>query len=308
VGLLLSTPLTVLLVVMGKYVPQLSFLTVLLGDEPVLEPHRRYYQRLLAMDAEEAEDLIFEFLQERPLEDLYDSVVIPALSLFEGDRHRGDVDEERQTYLLQAVREHIERIGEQRKEAEAEAVKDHAKDVVDQAKGKSPPTAPAMMTGLTPTQIGSRDIHVLCLPAADEADEMVALMLAQVLGVRGFSAEAVAVKALASEMMDLVEKHHSEIVCVSALPPAAITHSRYLCKRLSQRFPKMRMVVGLWNFKGDVKRSKDRIGCSDAVVIATSMCQVLETLRKMTPQIRFDLDNESGLQAVAPKAMEPANP
>ena len=87
-GLLLSTPLTVLLAVAGKYVPQLAFLDVLLGDQPVLEPPERYYQRLLAEDPEEAEDLIEEFEKTHSTEELYTLMMLPALQMTERDYRR----------------------------------------------------------------------------------------------------------------------------------------------------------------------------------------------------------------------------
>src|SRR5204862_981719 len=94
-GLLMSTPLTVCLVVLGKYVPQLQFLDILLGDEPVLAPHERLYQRWLALDQEEAAELVHEFFGGLSLEQVYDQVVIPALALAEQDRHNGRLDERR---------------------------------------------------------------------------------------------------------------------------------------------------------------------------------------------------------------------
>ena len=92
VGLLLSTPLTLCVVVIGRYVPRLSFLPVLLGDDPVLAPDSRFYQRLLALDRDEARVILVEYLRNKPLEELYDSVLIPALNLAEKDRHRNRID------------------------------------------------------------------------------------------------------------------------------------------------------------------------------------------------------------------------
>jgi hypothetical protein len=77
--LVLSTPLTVCLTVLGRHVPQLEFLYVLLGDEPVLSPDAHYYQRLLAMDEDEPIEIVETYLKEKSLEELYDSVLIPAL-------------------------------------------------------------------------------------------------------------------------------------------------------------------------------------------------------------------------------------
>ncbi len=91
-GLILSTPLTVCVVVLGRYVPHLSFLHILLGDEPVLAAEAQIYQRLLAMDQLEAHTIVGQFLKGRPLVELYDAVLIPALSMAEQDRHKGAID------------------------------------------------------------------------------------------------------------------------------------------------------------------------------------------------------------------------
>src|SRR3712207_3654192 len=139
VGLLLATPLTVILVVIGKYVPRLRFLDILLGDEPVLEPPERVYQRLLAMDQEEATDLLREYLKEKDLEQVYDGVLNPALSMAEQDRHKGRLDERRQVYIRQAMREIIEELGDEwriRQDRETAAgMKAAAAATVEAAKG-----------------------------------------------------------------------------------------------------------------------------------------------------------------------------
>jgi predicted PurR-regulated permease PerM len=112
IGLLLATPLTVCLVVLGKYVPNLQFLDIMLGDEPVLAPHERLYQRWLALDPEEAADLVHEFFAERSLEDVYDTILIPALALAEQDRHRGRLEDSRWKMIRQSIREMIDELGD----------------------------------------------------------------------------------------------------------------------------------------------------------------------------------------------------
>src|SRR6185503_21308728 len=112
IGLLLSTPLTVLLVVMGKYVPQLAVLDVLLGDKPVLDPTARIYQRLIAGDDEEAAELALEYLKERPVEAVYDQILIPALTEAECDWHRGKLDDTRHLWIRQGLKEIVQALGE----------------------------------------------------------------------------------------------------------------------------------------------------------------------------------------------------
>ena len=104
-GLILSTPLTVCVVVLGRYVPQFSFLHVMLGDEPVLVAEALFYQRLLAMDDHEARAVADLYLSENSLTQLYDSLIIPALTMAEQDRHKGALDPAREEFLFLSIRE-----------------------------------------------------------------------------------------------------------------------------------------------------------------------------------------------------------
>jgi len=108
VGLLLATPLTVCVAVMGRYIPEFGFLNVLLGVEPVLPPEGRLYQRLIALDDEEAIDVSEEYANAHGLLALHQAVVIPALGLAEQDRHRGVIDEARERFVFDTVRKIIE--------------------------------------------------------------------------------------------------------------------------------------------------------------------------------------------------------
>ncbi len=107
VGLILSTPLTVCVVVLGRYVPQLEFLFVLLGDEPVMPPAAQFYQRLLAMDHREAQAIAVDFLKANDTLALYDGVIIPALAMAEDDRHKGALDAGREEFIVQSITEFI---------------------------------------------------------------------------------------------------------------------------------------------------------------------------------------------------------
>src|SRR5205085_9218365 len=104
IGLILSTPLTACLVVLGKYVPQLEFFNILLGDEPVLDAEITYYQRLLAHDEDEATELIESAVQEGKVDCLYDGVLLPTLVLAKRDRENGELAPEDEEFVLQATR------------------------------------------------------------------------------------------------------------------------------------------------------------------------------------------------------------
>ena len=104
-GLVLSAPLTVLVVVLGRHVPRMSFLHILLGDEQVLAPEAQLFQRLLAMDQQEARDVVDASLKEKSLVETYDSLFIPALLLIEQERHKGVLDHVREDFIFLSIDE-----------------------------------------------------------------------------------------------------------------------------------------------------------------------------------------------------------
>src|SRR4029079_2292331 len=130
VGLLLATPLTVCFLVIGKHVPQLSFLNVLLGNEPVFEPKKRIYQRLVAGDEEEADDLLEELLEDKPLVEVYDTVLIPALALVETHWHRGEFNDGKHNFIVESLKEILQDRIERQQEMQAQEITTEAHDTV----------------------------------------------------------------------------------------------------------------------------------------------------------------------------------
>ncbi|MBI2477568.1 MAG: AI-2E family transporter [Planctomycetia bacterium] len=255
VGLLLATPLTVCLLVVGKHVPQLSFLGILLGNDQVFEPRERIYQRLLAGDYEEAAELFEGYLEHQPLVEVYDTVLIPALALAETHWQLGELNEGKHNFIMESLKELIQDQGERQQELQVK--QDNADE--QETDGES----------LRVDEINSSRLSILCLPARSEADEIAAMMLAQVLATSGCRVQAISVTALAGEMVDLVDQcNAADVVCISATPPAAVMHARYLSKRLRGRLPEAKLVVGLWDAQGDLDKTRERIGC-DAIVVAT---------------------------------------
>ena len=249
-GLLLATPLTVCLLVIGKHVPQLSFLDILLGNEPVFEPTKRVYQRLLAGDQEEATELVEDDLEKRPLVEVYDTLIIPALALAEIDWHHGEIDEGRHKFILQSLREIIHERDEGQPEVQAKA-------------GTEDDNSPRS--------------SILCLPARDEADAIAGMMLAQLLATSGCLVQSVTVAATVTEMVDLVERRKAAVVCISATPPAAVTYARRLCKQLRGRFPEVHLIVGLWNAPSDLSKAKVRIGGGETTHVVATLAEAQET-------------------------------
>jgi predicted PurR-regulated permease PerM len=246
-GLILSTPLTVCLVVLGRYVPQLSFLHILLGDEPVLSPEAQFYQRLLAMDQIEAREIADLFLKERSLVELYDSVLIPALALAEQDRHKGALDHAREEFLFLNVGEMIAEFSEREPEQKRAEV--------------SEPSAASCFSG-----------RVLCFPVHDEADQLTASMLAQLLEQMGYSAISFPAGASLRDLL-AVKPSPADIILTSAVPPFAFAHSKAIHKRIRTRLPNVRTVIGVWGFSGDTEKAKSRFERQQPATILTTLAE-----------------------------------
>jgi predicted PurR-regulated permease PerM len=257
VGLILSTPLTVCLILMGRYVPQLSFLEVLLGDEAVLPVEAHFYQRLLAFDQDEARDIADAFLKEQTIANFYDSVLIPVLTLAEQDRHLNSLEAGTASFISQSTRDLIEELGERSFDQQTAADQD--------AKAGTPNVA--ALSGLA----------VVCIPAGDEADELVAMMIAQLLKQLGCDVRHLPIGPRAS-ILDQIATDVPQVVLVSALPPFVVGQARSLCKRLRQRHPNTKIILGLWSFEGGSAKAQDRIGTAGADVVVTSLQQVIALL------------------------------
>ena len=270
VGLLLSTPLTVCLVVMGKYVPQLEFLTILLAEEPALSPPDRVYQRLLALDQEEAAELVDEYAKKMSLEELYETVLVPTLTTADRDAQIGNLDKEQHASIRRGMRDIIEDLSDH---ARATQSKTDAHSAAQNGIGEVRGTRVALPAGCS--------VNIVCLPANDESDEISGLMLAQLLQLRGYCVVVVSSTQLASEMVEIVKSSKADVVCISALPPAAVTHARYLCKRLQGRLPDVEMMVGIWMPDMDVQRAKERIAIGRPLQMASNFSEAIAQIHQL---------------------------
>jgi predicted PurR-regulated permease PerM len=273
VGLILSTPLTVFLILLGRYVPRLSFIEVLLGDEPVLPVEAHFYQRLLALDQDEARDIAETYLKEKSIGTFYDSVLIPALTLAERDRHLNLLETRTSDFVNQNTRDLIEELGERSSDGHEPVTFDKNNDrddpgVLERDNGLSQSAADcAALSGL----------RVVCIPAADEADELVAMMVAQLLQRLGCDVRHLSGTPRANLWNELAT-FSPQVAIVSALPPFAVGQARSICKRLRLRQPDLKILVGLWNFEGGPAKAQDRTGPGAADMFVTSLQQAVSLL------------------------------
>jgi methanogenic corrinoid protein MtbC1 len=243
IGLVLSVPLTVCLVVVGAHVPNLQFLTVLLGDQPVMPPEAHYYQRLLANDQREASQVLETHLKSSSLENLFDTVLIPALSLAEQDRHRNELDNATVTFITQTTKDLVDELSLRHDDSRTEDL-----DRSGQEK-------------------------VMCLPVRDDADEIVGIMLAHLLERAGHSATAVSIGSV-ERMLAEVAGADPDVVCLSALPPYAISHARGIYRRLRAQQSRLRIIIGLWNYADDPVKAAAEISGGEQNLICTTLAQM----------------------------------
>jgi hypothetical protein len=255
-GLVLSTPLTVCVVVFGRHVPQFSFLHVLLGDESVLAPEAQLYQRLLAMDEQQARAVADLYLAGNSLAQLYDSVLIPALTLAEQDRHKGALDKTREEFLFLSIKEMLAEFSERTPRSE-------------QAEQN-----PIALAG-----------RAICLPTSDEADEITAAMLAQLLEQAGCATLAFPLDSSLLHSVGLVEPDEKDVFFVSALPPFAFARARTLSRQLQSRFPHTKLVIGVWGFAGDMEKALQRFQPSRPDKLVTSLADAVKFVVPEAPLV-----------------------
>jgi hypothetical protein len=270
VGLLLATPLTVCLAVLGRYVPSLRFLGVLLSDEEVLTPEKRFYQRLLAADVEEAAEVAEEFLKGKSLDELYDVVIVPALGLAEEDCLAGRLDDEQREFVFHNTRLIVEDIAPR-----AHNIIAGENGSKHRMNGKAAVDEP--VSELAP--------RVVSLPARGEADEIAALMLTHLLKARGIRAKPVSASALASERLEQANGERIEVVCVSTVVPDGCLHTRYLCKRLHDQFPEMRIVAAIL-VRGeaqDIRRRELSVSANEIAGTLSEAVKQIQSLVSVSP-------------------------
>jgi len=261
VGLLLATPLTVCLGVLGKYVPALSFLEVLLSDEPVTELNR-YYQRLVAQDQDGAIEIVEELLETQTLLEVYEDVLIPALYYTKQDQRRDNLTAEEAHAIYQATPELTDDLSASQASS-AEAVSSVPEENT---------------TAVLPSKI-----HIPGCPAHDEADEVALRMLQQVLDPRRFEVEVTKVALLAAEVLSLVEQNAPTLVCIGLVPTGGFAQTRYLCKRLRARFPTLPIVVGCWSGTQDEAGTLARLRLDSLTQVGTVLTETRQQIMQVPP-------------------------
>jgi len=258
--LILSTPLTLCMVVLGRYVARLEFLEVLLGDRPALTPVESFYQRMLAGDPDEAHDQAEKLLKDRPLSAYYDEVALRGLQLAVIDHERGAL-----------TTAHLERI-----KLSIQSLIDDLTDHADRPEATAP-VETAGTPALAPAWRGAAP--VLCIAGRGLLDEAACTMLAQLLEKRGLGARVVPHAASDRTAIGALDVTGVAMVCISYLElSGSPSHLRYLLRRLRRRLPPgVPVLVGLWPDGGEIWNDERLRAAVEADYYAGSLHEAVET-------------------------------
>jgi predicted PurR-regulated permease PerM len=269
-GLLMATPLTICLVVVGKHVPGLEFVGTLMADTPALAPEHGYYQRLLARDQGEAADLIDRYIKtESPPRSIYDALLLPALNYAERDRLEGRLSQEEELVVVEATRELLS-------------------DAADSIRRLHPEERAGADAALA---VPREPLRVLGYASNGVGDELALAMLAHLLDDLPISVEVTATRMQASELVSLVQSRGVSVVCLADLPPSPTSKTRYLVKRLRAAFPELRILVGRWAPPPLADESTQALREAGATHVASTLAQTREYL--------------GGLEEIPPRRVTP---
>jgi predicted PurR-regulated permease PerM/GAF domain-containing protein len=234
-GLLLSTPLTVCLIVIGRQVPRLHYLEVLLGERTGLPPSEHFYQRMLASNPKAARALIEATLKTRSRAEVYDSVLVPALTMIEEARHSEEMTTARAEEVLQSIEELVEELA-----------------------------------GGTASGSAQRAKRVVCIPATDFADEIACQLAQQVLEDTA-PVDIISADSSMSNIQELMARLKPEVMCVVGVPPRAVRHIKMRCHQIRARFPDSVVVACVLSDENDLSSLRSRIPTEDAQHVVSSL-------------------------------------
>jgi len=264
IGLLLSTPLTVCLAVLGKYVPSLGFFATFLREEVDLDPGVRFYQRLLAMDQDGATAVIDTVLKKHPRAEVFDKVLVPTLSMAERDFARGDVDERERAFIHRVTRDVLDDLAGQ---PEVDLASLAASSAVAPAPAPGAATAPAVELP-----------KILALPANDATDVLVLKMLALLMEPSGITLEVVEEVETPLKVVERIGSEKPDLVLISHLPPDGLTAARYLVRRIRARHDRLPILVGRWDETSEAESAAERLTASGASSMLGSLADARDRL------------------------------
>jgi predicted PurR-regulated permease PerM len=272
IGLILATPLTMCLVVLGRHIDQLKFLEVMFGDEPPLTPSELIYQRMLAQDPVEAAEQARAFLKEKPLAAYYDEILLEGLRLAQADAERGLLGEDRMQRIRDAVAEIVDDLSTHTDKKKLE------KKTEGQTEG-----SPLAQLEMAEAKVEQRQLPerwrsgkpVLCIPGPSLLDEAVAMMVAHLVERQGIGARPEKVDALSMSRIFSWETQGVELICLCYVEYATPAQIRYATRRIRRRIPDVSILVALF---GNSERFEDDDESEGAEFVQQSLRETVDKI------------------------------
>ena len=267
IGLVLATPLTVCLVVLGRHVDRLKFLDVMLGDEPPLTPAQLIYQRMLARDPVEAAEQAEIILKEKPLAAYYDEVLLEGLKLAQADADRGSLGDEQMLRIRDSVAEIVDDLGTHEDKAEV-PVEPEAEQtpLAEIAKSEA---ARRSADELPPQWRDGK--AVLCIPGGGPLDEALALIVAQLVQRQGIGARAEQADALAVSRIFALDTDDVALICLCYVENATAAQIRYAIRRLRRKAPTAFILVTLAGETSNTDSAEGLPATADIAIVKGSL-------------------------------------
>jgi predicted PurR-regulated permease PerM len=275
-GLLMATPLTVCLVVLGKHVPGLEFIGTLMADTPPLAPEYGYYQRLLARDQSEAADLIERHIKTEPAHSVYDALLLPALNYAERDRLEQRLSADEEAVVIETTRELLV----------------DATESVRRLQG----AAATPWGDVTPPET-REPLRVLGYATNGVGDELALTMLAAAVNDLPITVERGTTRMMASELVSHVRAQGVSVICLADLPPSPLSKTRYLVKRLRADLPDLRIVVGRWAPPALRDESTQALRDAGATLVASTLAETRAYLGTLVEIPRIPLAHADQVDA-----------
>jgi predicted PurR-regulated permease PerM len=272
IGLVLATPLTVCLVVLGRHVERLAFLDVMFGDRPALAPPEIFYQRMLAGDPTEAAEKAEEFLKERSLSSYYDEVALRGLQLAQSDLDRDALDQGRLIRIRDTVIEFADDLSEHADREPAPGQPTGDAEAVAAVERVASDTVYVDLPVLANSDLAAEwqgEHPVLCIAGRTPLDEGAAIMFAQLCVAHGVAARVEGAEALSTANIFRLETNGVALVCLSYLGSVNPAHMRYAVRRLRRKLPQAKIMLGCWSIEAD--RTASLLEATKADVVAHSL-------------------------------------
>jgi predicted PurR-regulated permease PerM len=282
IGLVLATPLTVCLVVLGRHVERLEFLDVIFGDRPALSPSEMFYQRMLAGDPTEAAGKAEEFLKEKSLSSYFDEVALRGLQLAEVDAKRGTLDQARMSKIRDAVTEFASDLSTQ-----DDAIPEMSSPTMDAEAAAAVETIPdtPISSNLPVVQKAKLPLHwqgafpVLCVAGRTPLDEAAAVLFSQLSNAHGLAARVESAEALSTTKIARLDAAGIAIICLSYLDVGSPAHMRYSVRRLRRKFPRATIMLGCWAESIDKESLEELRDTAKADAAAGSLSEAMMICR-----------------------------